>query len=80
MPAAGEKKAWMSAEIAPNECEFTISLQTKKCRKMGIIIRKNPIFESRKKVLTKRDQVSIIVNVVARGASESERPSGNGDP
>ena len=32
----------------------------------------------RKKVLTKAREVGIIVNVVARGASESERLNGDG--
>ena len=41
--------------------------------KRAIIIGRNKNQKTFKKVLTKVEEVSIIVNVVARGASESER-------
>ena len=44
--------------------------------KLAYIIGRDMILGREKKVLTKWGRMSIIVNVVARGASESERPGG----
>ena len=49
--------------------------------KFAYIIGRDTILGREKKVLTKWVRMSIIVNVVARGASESEGLSGDGsDP